>query len=504
MQLETIIGLEIHIQLSTASKMFCSCSNAGEDLPVNTTVCPICLGHPGTLPTINHQAVELGAKLALALGCKIQLVSEFARKNYFYPDLPKGYQISQFDKPLAKNGQVEIVWLSDKQIVSKQVGIERLHLEEDAAKNFHFQDKTLVDYNRGGTPLAEIVTQPDFRSAEEARVFLQELQKVARYLEVSQADMEKGHLRCDANISLRPLGEVRLYPKTEIKNLNSFKAVEKALKYEQIRQTELWQGGQGPKFSSTRGWSEAKGETTEQRDKEESADYRYFPEPDLPPLVLSEDQVEEWQARLGELPQARSKRFMAEYGLGFAESKIVTDDKMVAEFFEQAVSEGREWLTTLESVTGSKEEIWRNNGRKLVKLIYDWLVSEVFKHLNAAGLSLSESKLTPENFAEFVALVYEGKINSSAAQIILQEMFTTGEDPAWIMKDKDLGMVDNLADLADLVVGIIQTNPEQVSQYQSGKTNLIKYFVGLAMKESNGKANPEILTKLFTDHLSSK
>ncbi len=195
---------------------------------------------------------------------------------------------------------------------------------------------------------------------------------------------------------------------------------------------------------------------------------------------------------------------MAEYGLGFAESKIVTDDKMVAEFFEQAISEGREWLTTLESVTGSKEEIWRNNGRRLVKLIYDWLVSEIFKHLNVAGLNLSESKLTPENFAEFVALVYEGKINSSAAQIILQEMFTTGEDPAWIMKDKDLGMVDNLADLADLVAQIIQTNPEQASQYQSGKTNLIKYFVGLAMKESNGKANPEILTKLFTDHLSSK
>lgn len=501
MQLETIIGLEIHIQLGTKSKMFCGCSNESEGLPANTVVCPICLGHPGTLPTINHKAVELGVRLSLALGCEIQLASEFARKNYFYPDLPKGYQISQFDKPLAKNGQLEINWLADKEIICKLIKIERLHLEEDAAKNFHSADKTLIDYNRGGTPLAEIVTQPDFRSAEEAKIFLQELQRIARYLGASQADMEKGHLRCDANISLRPIGEDKLYPKTEIKNLNSFKAVEKSLQYEIKRQTELWEAGVPPMASATRGWNEAKGKTVEQRDKEESADYRYFPEPDLPPLILDQEMLAEWELGLPELPREKVKRLMAEYGLSFAESKILADDKKVAEFFEQTVSEGREWLTGLESLTGTKEEIWSENKKKLIKLLYDYLTSELFKHLNNLNLPIDQCKITPENFAELVALIYESKVNSSAAQTILGEMIKTGEDPTWIMKENDLGMMDNLADLAEVVDEIIRANPDQVQQYRAGKTNLIKYFVGLGMKESKGKANPEIITQLFEERL---
>ena len=353
MQLETVIGLEIHIQMKTKSKMFCSCSNDSDDTKANTHVCPICLGHPGTLPVANKQAIKLGTMMALALDCNISKKSIWARKNYFYPDLSKGYQISQFEEPLAENGHLT-VQVKDKKY---RIGINRLHLEEDAAKNFHSKDKTLVDYNRGGTPLAEIVTEPDFRSPEETRAFLTELRLMARYLGVSDADMEKGHLRCDANISLRPAGENKLYPKTEVKNLNSFKSVEKALSFEVKRQSAEWKKGTPIDFQSTRGWDEHKLKTVEQRDKEESADYRYFPEPDLPPIIYTEKEVKKIQADLPELPQQKRERFKSEYELKIQDANVLVEDKHIADYFEKVMMEMRTWSETLEETEGTQEEI---------------------------------------------------------------------------------------------------------------------------------------------------
>ncbi len=497
MQLETIIGLEIHLQLKTKSKMFCSCSNKGEEEPPNTTVCPICLGHPGTLPAANKQAVEYGVMLALALDCKINRYSSWARKNYFYPDLAKGYQITQYDEPLAVDGHLTID-LKDKQ---QRFGITRLHLEEDAAKNFHTPERTLVDFNRAGTPLAEIVTEPDFRSPLEAKTFLQELRLLARYLDISDADMEKGHLRCDANISLRPVGESKFYPKTEIKNLNSFRSVERALEYEVKRQSDLWQKGLPINQQSTRGWNEQELKTVEQRDKEELADYRYFPEPDLPPLLFTEKRIKEIQANLPELPREKKQRLVKEYGLTHQDAKIIVEDKEVADYFEKVMMEMRVWSETL-AEEGTSEEIWEKNKEKLTKLVSGWLLSELFKLMNESGKSILDVKITPENFAEFITLVYQRKVNSSAAQILLREMFETGGDPSQITSEHDLGQVSDENQLESVVEKIIKNNPEQVEQYKKGKTALIKYFIGLGMKKTKGKADPEKLSELFRRKLS--
>jgi len=497
MNLESIIGLEIHIQLKTKSKMFCSCSNNGENEPPNTTVCPICLGHPGALPVVNQVAVKMGVKMALSLDCSINQESIWERKNYFYPDLAKGYQISQFEKPLAESGQLTI----ESKKGPRQIGINRLHLEEDAAKNFHGQGATLVDFNRAGTPLAEIVTEPDLRTPLEAKVFLQELRLLAVYLGVSDADMEKGHLRCDANISLRSVGDNKLYPKTEIKNLNSFKFVERALEYEIKRQTELWQKGQPPKTESTRGWDEKNLKTVAQRSKEDSADYRYFPEPDLLPLIFNAEAVAGSRSALPELPQAKRQRFVKEYGLALEDAKVLAENQRLADYFEKVMMEARSWLESLENVSGTAEEIWQQNQKRLVKLVSGWLTSELFKLMNQANLTIEEIKITPENFAEFIALVYEGKINSSAAQLILAEMFASGQDPSDIMQDQDLGQLDDLDALSQTVEQIIKNNPEQTAQYRQGKTPLMKYFLGQAMKATKGKANPELLEELFLQQL---
>ena len=513
MNLETIIGLEIHIQIKTKSKMFCSCSNSGENSPrfgeagepANTTVCPICLGHPGTLPVANKQAVEMGALMALALNCEINKTSVWARKSYFYPDLPKGYQISQFDLPLAVEGHLTIINHNGE----KRFGIERLHLEEDAAKNFHSKEATLVDYNRGGTPLMEIVTKPDFRTPEDAKLFLQELRLLARYLKVSEADMEKGHLRCDANISLRPIlsgaegsiGEEKLYPKTEIKNLNSFKSVEKALTYEIKRQTGLWELGTPPMIQSTRGWDENKLETVSQRDKEESADYRYFNEPDLPPLLFNEEEIRRLQARMPELPRAKRLRFEEEYQLNSVDARMLVEDEAVAGYFEAVISEAREWLEENANTEGVSEEIWQLNRQRLSKLVFGWLTSELFKLMNETGLTILDIKINPENFAEFIVLLYQKKFNSSAGQLILRKMFETGGDPEHIMEEEDLIQVDDTSELEKAVARIINENPEQAAEYKKGKTPLLKFFIGLGMKEMKGKSDPEKLGELFRQKL---
>jgi aspartyl-tRNA(Asn)/glutamyl-tRNA(Gln) amidotransferase subunit B len=498
MELETIIGLEIHLQLKTKSKMFCSCSNNGENEAPNTTVCPICLGHPGTLPTVNEGAINLGVKLALALNCTVNQTSVWARKNYFYPDLPKGYQISQFDQPIASDGFV-IVEAGGKKT---RIGLERLHLEEDSAKNSHEAEEVLVDFNRAGTPLAEIVTKPEFTSPLQAGAFLRELRLLARYLKVSDADMEKGHLRCDANISLRPKGETKLYPKTEIKNLNSFRSVERALEYEISRQTELWLSGSPAEKESTRGWDEKGLKTVLQRVKEDAADYRYFPEPDLPPLVLTNDEIEKIKNSLPELPAVKRERLEEEYDLDSVSAKIIVEDEHLADYFENVMSEARAWLESLGEFDATNEEIWQAGKKKLSKLVTGWLLGELFKLMNETNSKITDIKINPENFAEFIALVYQKKINSSTAQTILAKMFAGGSSPTAIMEEEDLGQVDDDDLLNNVVTKIIADNPNQTTEYKAGKETLLKFFIGLAMKETKGKADPEKLTEIIKRKLS--
>ncbi|MCB9802824.1 Asp-tRNA(Asn)/Glu-tRNA(Gln) amidotransferase subunit GatB [Candidatus Nomurabacteria bacterium] len=491
-KLETIIGLEIHLQLKTKSKMFCACSNDGENQKPNTTICPVCLGHPGTLPTINEQAVNLGVKMALALNCQINQKSKFDRKNYFYPDLPKGYQISQFDIPIAVDGHLVI----EENNQPKRIGIERLHLEEDAGKNIHLNGQTLVDFNRAGTPLAEIVTRPDFRQPEETKIFLQNLRLLARYLGVSEAEMEKGHLRCDANISLRPVGEDKLYPKTEVKNLNSFKAVEKALQFEVRRQTALWEKNTPPHLTETRGWDEDKQETVGQRTKEGFSDYRYFPEPDLPPLIISDQDLQGIVNSLPELPQAKIARLITEYSLSASDAKILVQSKDWSEFWEQVMSELNSWLFKSEGGNDQAEVIWEKHKAKFAKLAFNWISNELFGLL-PVNFKFSDLKISSENMAELISLVYQNKINSSAGQTILKAMFESGGDPSNIAEKLDLAQIDDVATLEDLVIKVLMLYPKQLAELKQGKEALLKFFVGKVMAESKGKANPQKVEEII-------
>lgn len=497
MKLEPVIGLEIHVQLKTKSKMFCSCSNDAQDQTPNTLICPICTGHPGTLPVLNEEVVNYGIKLALGLNLKINTKSIFARKSYFYPDLPNGYQISQFESPISEEGYYI---LDGKDQV--RIGIERLHLENDAAKNTHGTDGSLVDFNRAGTPLAEIVTKPDIKTPSQAKKFLQDLRRICRYLEVSDADMEKGQLRCDVNISLRPEKDLNLYPKTEVKNLNSFKSVEKALEYEIRRQTELWNKNQAPQEETTRGWNDSQQITELQRSKEQANDYRYFTEPDIPPLIISPEKIKEIKNSLPELPGQKRKRFVEQYNIDLADAKILTDNKQTSEYFEKVVSEFREWLISeIESTSETEDELWEQNKKKALKLIKGWITSELFKLMNENNTKIEELQITPENMAEFIKTIYLNKVNSSNAQKILKVMFDTGGDPSQIIEEYDLEQVSDESAIKKIIDQIIKSNPEQVEQYKAGKENLIKYFVGQLMKESQGKANPKVGEDLFRDKL---
>ncbi len=490
MELEVIIGLEIHVQLKTKSKMFCSCANVNDGAMANSAVCPICLGHPGTLPAVNEQAIKLGMSLASAINCQINQTSIWARKHYFYPDLPKGYQISQYLEPLAEHGQVDVFVDDDY----KKIGITRLHLEEDAAKVFRVDGATLVDFNRGGTPLAEIVTEPDFRSPAQAKAFLQELRLIARYLDVSDADMEKGQLRCDANISLRPLGDEKLYPKTEIKNINSFKSVERALKYEITRQTDLWQKGTPEAIQSTRGWDENAGVTILQRTKEQASDYRYYPDPDLTPLIVSEEEINATIRYLPELPSVKRKRFIEEYLLSRVDASILVEDKRLADFFEKVISEAREdWLDFVSNQEGD----WENSKGKLTKLAFGWIQSELFKLMNESGQKISDIKILPDMFARFLASLYKRQVNSTTGQILLRKMFETGKEPLDILETENLSQVTDSNELAMVVDKIIISSPTQVEDYKNGKVVILKYLIGLAMKETKGKADPVLLESLF-------
>jgi len=496
MDYDVIIGLEIHAELRTKSKMFCACDNNSEGRSPNTAVCPICLGHPGTLPVPNKQAIEWTIMTGLALNCEISRLSKFDRKNYFYPDLPKGYQISQFDQPLAYNGFLEVS--------GEKILITRIHLEEDTGKSTHNKNQghTLLDFNRAGTPLMELVTEPVIKNAEQAKKFCQNYQRILRYLEISNADMEKGEMRCEANISVQtantweykngqilPKKGEKLNAKVEVKNINSFRSVEKAINYEIERQTKALDNKEDI-IAETRGWDENKNQTVSQRIKETSADYRYFPEPDIPPLEISEEILKRIKADLPELPDAKKKRFIQEYGLSPEIADVLTNEKPLAAWTEEVISELDAWITANGDEAARQE-------KRLSKTAANWIVSELLKHLNIDGKKISELKISAENFAQLVCLIYQDKINSSAAQSILEKMYETGADPIHLMTELGLEQMDNSAELEEIINQIILDSPDQVNQYKSGKTNIIQFLVGKTMAASGGKANPKIVRDLL-------
>ncbi len=504
MKYEPIIGLEIHVQLKTKTKMFCGCPTHDSAVAPNTNVCPICLGHPGVLPVPNVQAIRYGVRMGLALNCDIAPHSKFDRKNYFYPDLPKAYQISQFDLPIAENGHVDIV-VPGAEREAVRIGITRAHLEEDAAKNVHGDDgATYVDFNRGGTPLVEIVTEPDFRSAREAKIFLQELRLIARYLGVSSADMEKGHMRCDANISLREIDAdgkpttTAFNPKTEIKNLNSFRHVERAIEHEIQRQTKLWEADTPPMESTTRGWDDAKGVTVGQRSKEDAADYRYFPEPDIPPLKLAE-MADEERGQLPELPAARRARFEEEYALKPSDARQMCDDPALADFTEHVFSELHAWLDSLDDVEDIETE-----KKKLGKLVASWLLSRLGGLLSERSIDVRIMKINPENFAEFVTLIATRKLNNAGGLKVLGIMLESGEDPTHIMEDQQLGRMEDEGAIAKIVTRVIESHPEEVARYKAGEEQLIKFLIGMVMKASEGTADAGIAKNMLLVELKAE
>jgi aspartyl-tRNA(Asn)/glutamyl-tRNA(Gln) amidotransferase subunit B len=508
MEYDVIIGLEIHAELKTKSKMFCGCDNDAQDKQANSTVCPVCLGHPGTLPYPNKKAVEDTILAGLALHCSVAELSKFDRKNYFYPDLPKGYQISQFDLPLVFGG-----WL---EVDGRKISITRIHLEEDTGKSFHPAGKayTLVDYNRAGTPLMELVTEPVIRTPGETKKFCQNFRDMLRYLDISNADMEKGEMRCEANISIQekgkwsyepnhsigqsglivPLGSYKLNPKIEIKNINSFRAVERAVEFEIKRQQEVLDE-RGKLVQETRGWDENKGQTFSQRIKETSADYRYFPEPDIPPLKIDGQWIEAIKARMIEMPTEKKKRFIEEYEMAEPDAEQIVSEKALADFAENAISELRAWIDS----TGDS---WERQKKRLSKLASNWLLSELFKHLNADKKCIQEIQITPENFAELLCLVYQEKINSSAGQTILEEMYKRGGDPTIIMQELGLEQMDDEVALEEIAKNVIMNNNAQVEQYKAGKTAVLQFLVGMVMAESKGKANPKKVQDLLLKLLS--
>ena len=503
MRMIPIIGLEIHVQLNTQSKMFCQCPNVDDGAPPNTAICPICTGQPGALPALNAKALEKGVLAGLALNCNILETSAFDRKNYFYPDLPKGYQISQFALPVATIGNMylEIPEQALPEREAINIGITRVHLEEDAAKNFHApsgikgRPATLVDFNRAGTPLIEIVTEPDLRSPQEAKFFLQELRAIMRAIGVSNADMEKGQMRCDVNISLLEVNndgfpdKATLNPRTEIKNLNSFRAVERAIAYEIQRQTALYETNTPP-VEATRGWDDGQGKTIEQRTKETSADYRYFPEPDLLPQDLTEIK-ERLQQQLPELPAATRKRLQEDFGFSTSDTSFFVGHDGWVEYVENVMSELAGWLESTDNKHVSSSEVLDKNKQQFAKLVGGWLTSKLAGFLTERNLTIKQSNITPENFAEFILLLNKQEINSANGQKLLQLMMESGGDPSDLMETHNLGQTIKDNELSEVVRRNLKANPEQVKKIQEGKIQLVKWFVGLVMRDTEGRANPQ-------------
>jgi len=490
MSYQPIIGLEIHVELNTNTKMFCSCKNDANEKRPNFNICPVCTAQPGTLPVINKEAVRKVIKTGLALNCSIPEYSKFDRKNYFYPDLPKGYQISQYDAPLCGKGYLEIP--------GSKIMITRIHLEEDTGKLVHpkGKDYSLVDFNRAGVPLMELVTEPDLRSAKEARKFAEDLRLILRYLNVSATDMEKGQMRVEANISLvrggQSTGKVqKLGTKVEIKNLNSFRAVEQAIDYEIKRQTEILKSGQ--KVSQeTRGWNENRGETISQRKKEEAHDYRYFPEPDLPRLHFgTPDILNGIRAEIPELPHQKRKHFKKEYNLPDEDIEVFVLNKNFGGYFEQVMSELRNWVKEAKM----KEKIGEAEYKKLIKLATNYIITDLQGLLK--GSSIENILITPENFAELVSLIYADEISSKIAKNVLAEMLKTGADPSHIIKEKGLSQITDKEEIEKIIKNVIEKNPRPVEDYKKGKENALQFLVGQVMAVSKGSAKPETVHQLL-------
>jgi aspartyl-tRNA(Asn)/glutamyl-tRNA(Gln) amidotransferase subunit B len=495
MDYQTTIGLEIHVELKTASKMFCSCKNDPDEKEPNLNICPVCLGHPGTLPVANITAIKSLLKTALALNCQIALETFFERKNYFYPDLPKGYQISQYLLPLSEKGYL-LLFPGEKR--EKKIRITRIHLEEDTGKLIHPEGKdySLVDFNRAGVPLMELVTEPDIHSAEEVREFAQELQLILRYLDVSGANMEKGEMRCEVNLSLNKKGAKTLGRKVELKNLNSLRAAEKAVAYEIERQKKKLEAGERVE-QETRGWDEFKEITFSQRVKEEAHDYRYFPEPDLPPLSLSKELIKEIEGNIPELPQDKRKRLKEEYSLDNKYLAVLIANSDLGEYFEKTTSELRVWVKEKKN----KLQITDEEFKKISKLAANYLLTDVQGLLKGKSFREKDFSVSPENFAEFVSMIYHGEISSRIAKIVLEEMFKTGGDPSQIIKSKNLGLIKDESELEPIIKKIVKENPQALNDYNKGKKNAFKFLIGQIMAETKGKADPKKINELLKDFL---
>jgi len=472
MEYEAVIGLEVHAELATRSKMFCGCAVVDStQAEPNVAVCPVCAGMPGVLPVLNQRAVEYGLRVALALGCQIAPLSIFARKNYFYPDLPKGYQISQYEQPLAVDGRLKIQTSRGERLIR----VRRVHLEEDAGKLTHVtrdgEHYTLVDLNRAGLPLLEIVSEPDMHSAEEARAYAMALRSILRYLGVNSGDMQKGVMRVEPNISVRPAGSPALGTRTEIKNLNSFRALERSAAYEIQRQNDLLRRGQAV-VQETRGWDEAREITLSQRSKEEADDYRYFPEPDLPPLRIDPAWLEEIKASLPELPEAKLRRFQAQYGLGAYDTGVLTDEPAVAVYYEETV---------------------RATPEVTPKAVANWITGDLFGLLNQVGVGIEDIRVTPAELAALLRMVASNELNQTTARDVLREMVESGESAEAIVARRGLQQISDQAAIAGLVRGVLEANPNEVQAYLGGKETLTKWLFGQVMRAARGQANPQVL-----------
>jgi len=486
MNFETIIGLEVHAQLLTKSKMFCRCSADYASAPPNTYVCPVCLGMPGVLPVINQKAVEYTIVTALALNCTISDYTKFDRKNYPYPDLMKGYQISQYDAPIGHDGWF-IIEVNDQK---RKVGITRVHLEEDVAKLVHCtspggESYSLVDVNRAGVPLMEIVGEPDLRSPEEARQYLVKLRSILQYLGVSTGNMEEGSFRCDANISIRPEDSPDSTAKVEVKNMNSFRAVYRAMEYEAKRQRKAV--AEGKKLvQETRGWVEGKGKTVSQRSKEYAHDYRYFPEPDLPPLVLSREWVEQIGSRLPELPEVRRNRFVAEYGLPLYDANLLTSSRAMADYFEACLRPEMPYTQPL---------------GKRAKAVGNWLLGDFSRLLNATNTEISDCRVRPEQLCQLLDLIQKDSISGTSAKMVFEEMFNTGKDAASIIAQRGLSQISDAEQIEKDVIAVIKSNTQAVADYKAGKASALQFLVGQVMRATKGRANPKVVNELLKQKL---
>ncbi|MBS0166120.1 Asp-tRNA(Asn)/Glu-tRNA(Gln) amidotransferase subunit GatB [Nitrospira sp. CMX1] len=474
MRFETVIGVEVHAQLRTNSKMFCGCGTTF-GLSANSQTCPVCLGLPGSLPVINRTAVEMAVRAGLALNCTITANNRFARKNYFYPDLPKGYQISQYEDPICQHGWIEMAVGT----VTKRVRIRRAHLEEDAGKNVHGTGTagSRVDLNRAGTPLLEIVTEPDMSSADEVVAYLKGLRDVLMYLDVCDGNMEEGSFRCEPNLSLRPVGQKEFGTKVELKNINSFKYVKDAVEYEVKRQTKVLNEG-GKIYQETRLWNIDRGETAVMRSKEEAHDYRYFPDPDLVPLQLNEDWIEGFRSSLPELPAVRARRFITEYGLPEYDAGVVTTSKGMADYFEACLKQFKE-----------------------PKTVSNWVMGELTRELNNSGTDITASPVSPEGLVDLLTMVDKGVISLKVAREIFPEFYRSGKTPQQIVQDKGLTQVSDEGALEKMIDEVLRNNPTQVAQFKEGKHQVLGFLVGQAMKASGGKANPGKMNELLKKRL---